>query len=372
MAAPAGTQTTYTLTTGIKLDIEDMIHLISPFDTPLIGGFGADNLSHLSNFPVYEKMYQWMDETLLTPRTTLAVAMLSTDTTMSVATGTGVNFQAGDLVLVDNEYMQVTGTASTDVLDVSRAFSGVAAAHVLNDPVIGVGSVLPEGTDAGAAVAIDRVNRYNMTQIFGPRTVQVSGSENAVQKYGLTGTEFDHQVANRIKELAIMMEQAVLYGVRTENTGSNIRSMGGMAFYITTNVDSTTTSINDATFLQQVQNCFDAGGHPDRALAGSQQKKQLSSINSSEIRYEQTTNARGQAVRSYLTDFGEIGIVLDRWVRPSNLFLFSREQAGIGNFRPLQFEALAKTGDSSKGMIVAEKTFEFSTQTHAAMFTALT
>ena len=375
MASPVGTSTTYTLSTGIKLDIEDMIYMISPYDTPLIGGFGADGLTHLASEPVFEKMAQWLDETLLTPRTSLASTANTADAFIYVTTGTGVNFQTGDLLLMAGgvEYVQVTGAGITvDTLAVTRAFSGTAVLQSVNTPVTGVGQVLPEGSDAQAAVAIDRNNRYNMTEIFGPRTIQVSGSENAVQKYGLTGTEFDHQVANRIKEAGITMEQAVLYGTRTENTGTGVRSMGGMLYYISSNVDSTTTSLTETALLTQLQACFDAGGNPDRIVVGSKQKRNISAINSSEIRYVQATNVRGQKIDTYESDFGMISIVLDRWVRPSDLFIFAREQAVLGTLRPMQFEALAKTGDSTKAMIVAEKTLKFHMQSHAAMFTALT
>ncbi len=374
MATPVGTVTTYQLTTGIKLDIEDMIYLISPFDTPLIGGFGADGLSHLSSKPAFEKMVQWLDETLLTPRTTLASTANTADTAIYVAAGTGINFQTGDLLLLQTgEYVQVAGAGATvDTLSVVRAFSGTAALQPVATPVVGTGMTLPEGTDAQAATAIDRANRYNMTQIFGPRTIQVSGSENSVQKYGLTGTEFDHQAANRVKEIGIAMEQTVLYGVRTENPTAGVRSMGGMFYYITANVDSATTVITEAALLTQLQNCYNAGGSPDRILVGPKQKQNLSAINASQIRYTETTNVRGERVDTYISDFGTQSLILERWARNSEMFIFSREQAVLSTLRPLQFEALAKTGDSTKGMIVAEKTLEFHMQSHAAMFTALT
>lgn len=373
MAVPVGTATTYSLTVGVKLDIEDMIYLVSPYDTPLLGGYGADGRSALSQDTCFEKMVQWLDETLLTPRSVNASTTLSTDTTIYLETGTGVNFQTGDLLVMGSEYILVNGPGTTaDTILVTRAFSGTAAQYSPETPVVGVGQAMAEGGDAGSAVMIDRQNRYNMTQIFGPRVVQVSGSENAVQKYGLTGTEFDHQVANRVKEIAIMLEQAILYGTRTENSSTGIRTMGGITNFVTTNVDNTTTLITETALLNQLQACYDAGGFPDRLVTGSKQKRNLSAINEGQIRYVQDTNVRGQKVERYESDFGSISLVLDRWCRTSDLFIFGRDQATVKTLRPLQFEPLAKTGDSTKGQILAEKTFEFRTQSHAALFNALT
>src|ERR1019366_10758636 len=62
--------TTYDLTTGVKLDIEDAIWLISPFDVPLQGAMGADGRVSLAQASCFEKKVEWLDETLLTPRTT--------------------------------------------------------------------------------------------------------------------------------------------------------------------------------------------------------------------------------------------------------------------------------------------------------------
>ena len=68
-----GKTTTYDLTTGLYLDIEPLIQILSPFDTPLLGLYGADGRSALANGPAFEKKVEWLDETLLTPRTTVAV-----------------------------------------------------------------------------------------------------------------------------------------------------------------------------------------------------------------------------------------------------------------------------------------------------------
>ena len=383
--APSGTYTSYDLTVGVKLNVENVIWTISPFDVPLQGTMGADGRTALSSDTCFEKKIEWLDELLLTASSSTVTNVATADTFITVSTA-GNNagafqYKVGDVLLVDSEYMIVTAYGTTSgTLVVTKGFGGsTSTIHTTGSLVKGVGQALAEGSDAGTARAIDRVNRNNYTQIFGPVPVQVSGSENAVQKYGLTGTEFDHQVANRLKETFVDLEQALLYGTQYESSTLNARTMGGFTNYITTNVDSTTTTVSESALLTQLQACFDAGGSPDRIVVGSKQKQALSGLagggngNSTPlIRYTQDTNIRGQVVDYYDSDFGRQMIVLDRWCRKSDLFVFNRDQATIATLRPFTFEMLAKTGDSTKGQIVGEKSLWFRKQQHAARFSALT
>jgi hypothetical protein len=336
---------------------------------------GADGRTALSVSNVTEKKIEWLDEQLLTPKTTLAAQVVTTtQTTIQVAAGTGVNFQTGDVLQIGTEQVQVTAYGTTaDYLVISRGFNSTTpVSFVTSEVVIGIGSALAEGSAPPAARAVDRVDRFNYTQIFGPVAVQVSGTEQVVQKYGLVGTEFDHQVANRIKEQSISVEQAILNGIPSAGSATVGRTMGGFAYYITTNVDSATTTLTDAAFMVQMQACFDAGGNPDRFVVGSKQKRVISALDSTNIRYQQATNTRGQVVEFYDTDYGRVSIILDRWALTNQGFLFSREQATLATLRPMQFEMLAKTGDSVQGQVVAERSLRFRRQSHAAYFNALT
>lgn len=368
---PTGTFTTYDLTVGTKLDVEDMIWTITPDDVPLLGTQGADGRTALSEEEIFEVKYEWLDEVLLVPRSTVAATIATADTYITVASGMQANFQTGDVLRVDSgsnaEGMLVTGYGTTtDTLTVTREFNTASAIqHVPGVVVIGTGQANPEGSDAGIGRAVDRNDRYNYSQILGPTVVQVSGTENAVAKYGLRSTEFDHQVSNRIRETFVSLEQAILYGTRFQDTGSKVRTMGGMAYYIQTNVDSTSTQVSDTTLLGNLKAVYDAGGLVDRLVMGSKQKQAASQINVSDIRYAQDTNIRGQKVDYYDSDFGRGLLILDRWCDPHDIFGFSREQASVCTLRPIAFEMLAKTGDSMKGQVIGEKGFMFRRESHA-------
>ena len=367
--------TTFDLDVGLYLDIESQLALLSPFDIPYQGGQGADGKSALTTGSVFEKEYAWLDEELLTPRSTLEEAGFDNiETDLTVATGHGARFGIGDLIVLEAEEMRVTAVAG-DVLTVTRGVAGTsAAAHAQGVDVVGVGKALPEGSDPEDPRFIDRVRRFNYTEIFGPEAVRTSATEQVVKKYGIEGTtEHDHQVANRLKEIAIGVEQALALGRRFEDTGANWRGMGGLAEFNTVNVDSSTATLTETALLDALQLTFEQGGMPDRATVSPKQKRTASAFNTAiQIRVDRLDNGRGQVVESFDSDFGRISLLLNRWYRDSDVDIFAREQAEIVTLRPIVYETLAKTGDSVHGQVVGEKGFKFRRASHAFRFTALT
>src|ERR1700730_2944859 len=104
-----GRVSTYDLTVGVKLKVEDMIWLISPFDVPLLGTNGADGRTTLSSDTCFEKKVEWLDGTLLTPRSAIGTpAVVTADTYITVTAGDQLKFQTTDILLVESEYMRVT------------------------------------------------------------------------------------------------------------------------------------------------------------------------------------------------------------------------------------------------------------------------
>jgi len=375
--ANPGIATTYDLTIGVIVDIEDMIHMISPFDVPLQGQQGADGSTAVSMGTCFEKKVEWLDEEILTPKSSLAANATTGQTTLTVAAGHQLRFSTGDVVLVKNstnERLLVTDYNSTNQIVVTRAFSTTTADNIATGvSLLVLGQALPEGSDPEEARAVDRGIRDNVTQIFGPTQVSVSGTENVVRKYGLSGTtEFDHQAGNRTKEQYIQIEQAVLYGKKFES--SPRRTMGGLTEYITTLNNTSSTQLTETNLLDQLQNAFDNGGSPDRLVVGAKQKRFASNNWTTALTLNATRveAGRGYVVEYFDSDFGRISVLLDRWVNTSDAFGFSRDQVELTTLRPMQFEMLAKTGDSIKGQILCEKTAKVRRQQHAFRFSALT
>lgn len=395
-SAPKGTNT-YDLTVGIQLDIEPMIQFLTPHEVPLQGGYGADPRLALPTGGAFEKKVEWLDETILTPRSTLGASLAgSTNTVVDIvlATGDRPKFTTGDILLVQSlttaatqEYVRVTGYSATtaDDLLVTREYnSSTLSTFVTGATVLGLGTNLAEGSDPNSGRYIDRANRYNVTQIFGPYAVETSESDEAVTKYGIS-SEFDHQIMLAVNNAAISIDQALLYGTRLEDTSNKRRTMGGFTYYITSangsTINSTDTSLTETAELTQLQACYDLGGRPDTLMVNSKGKRSISATwvtiagvataGLGQVNLNRTDTARGTIVHTYESDFGAINILLNRYLNVNDAINFERDQAEIATLRGLTFEMLGKTGDARKGMVVAEKSLRFRRARHAARFTAL-
>ena len=381
---PTGVGTTYDLTVGVKLDFEDFIYILTPTDVPLQGTFNGTAVpagpqrSILGSESASEKKVEWSEETLLTPRTTLGATALTADTFIVVASGDQTKFATGDLILIGTEYLRVTdyGT-TTDSLVVTRAYAGSTAAQQANaSDVVGVGTALNEGSDPSAARFKDRSALYNLTEIFGPYKISISGTEEVVQKYGVT-SEFNKQVANRLRELYVAIEQATLYGYRYEDSANKRRMMGGLVYYIASNVDSATTSITEAKLLDQLQNSYNNGGVIDTVVANAKQKRNISAFGTAtptnfRVNINNSDRVRGQVVSTYESDFGSADIVLDRHVRTADLFGIDRQYVSYAKLRPTHAEILAKTGDAMNAQVLDERALKVRMEKRHFRFSALT
>lgn len=365
---------TYNQTSGVPRWFDPVISMLDPSDVPLLGQQTMDGRSVLAKIPVDQKKPEWHDDTLLNQRDALNGSITSAAT--SVTVDNGQKFQVGSLLKVDDEAMRVT-SVSTNTLTVTRAYGDTtAASHADNDVVVGLGLTLAEGSDPEDFRGVDRTERHNFTEIFGPYKIQVSGTQQVVPRWGVPN-EFDYQTAKYFKQIGVEIEQAILYGERENDTSNNWRSMGGLTYYITSangaSVDTSTTTLTEAKLLDLLQGIYDNGGRADRVASGSKQKRTISAFNTNiTVNVNQGDSRRGVVVDFFDSDFGTTFVVLDRWVRTEDLFVFPRDNIMLATLRPVQFEPLAKTGDSIKGQVLCEKSLIVKAAKHTGRFTALT
>jgi hypothetical protein len=380
---PTGLVSSYDLTVGVKVNMDEAIYVLSPLDSPMLTGMDADGLSIIGSAPTDEVQFEWMDEQLLIPRSTLGASLVTATTEIVLASAADrLKFSTGDairLVLAsgaaNDEIIRVTGysvTTATTLL-VTRALVGTAlGTYTTGAAVIGLGPALAEGSDPEAARSQDRVQNTNVTQIFGPTLVHLSETEKLVAKYGVSN-EMARQLYNRTRENAISREQAFLYGARYNSTTTEIRTTGGLNYFITTNVNSTSTNLTVATVQSLQQLAFDQGGVWDRLMANPKSFDTLNDpLNTNHVRMELTETSRGRMpTMQIFTEFGPVLGVRNRWVYQGHAFGFSRENVVRRVLRPLTAEPLAKTGDSTKLQIVCEEGLEVKGEEHMGKFTFL-
>ena len=380
-----GKVTSYDLAVGVKINMDELIYMISPTDSPFINGIGTDGRQLLGSSPVDQQEFKWMDEELLIPRATVtdtgAAGAGATDVTVS--TSDIYKFQVDDLITIGEadaavnaavkRVTHVNNTAGVLTLADwanSDAWPATTAAHA--DTVICVGTALVEGSDPGEARSADRTIRTNCTQIFGPTPIHMSRSEQQVTRYGVSD-EFAKQVYGRSVENVITREQAYLYGQYNNDTSNKRRSTGGLNYHITSNTDtSTTLTVSALEALQQ--KCYNAGGMPDLLIANPASFATLNAVgDSGRVRTVIDDPRRGRVpVSSVFTEFGETQMLRNRWCHAETAFLISKDGISRRVMQPLVVEALAKTGDSDKVQIVCEEGLQVKGEQHMGKFTNLT
>lgn len=379
MATPiSGTVTSYALTTGAKINMDELIYMLSPMDLPTTLGVDAQGSMVLRSAPVDQIQFYWMDEEILTPRVALAASATTGTTGLTVATGEALRFATGDIARIIkstglNEVVKITGVSNATVT-VTRGYQSTTATDlVTGDMVIGIGTALAEGSDPADFRSRDRDSRSNYTEIFGPYKIAMSRTEQLVSKYGVN-SEWAKQTFNRMRELHIHREQAFIYGHSFNDTSNKMRGTGGLVNYLTTNVDSTSTELTIAAISAQQQTCFNAGDVPLVLMCNPASLADLNDLeNTSRVRTVETDSRRGrQRVEVIDTEFGTTTIIRNRWVHPHNAFLLKPEGCIRRVMSPVMYEALAKTGDADNAMIVGEEGFEIKGQQHMARFSKLT
>lgn len=369
MAIQVGRLSTYESTVGVKLDIEDAIYMIDPFDVPLLGTYGSDKGSVLGSEDTTQTKIEWLEDELVPAQDLVNAAIVTADT---VFTMTNRNrFKTNDLLRIDNEFVRIVGYGTTaETLIVSRAWGSTAVSHADQSTALILGTVPVEGDDPQPGLSTERTNPFNYTQIYQDE-VEITRSNEKEQKYGVS-SEATYQMGKRLREAAIKLERNLILGVRNEDLTTNRRSHGGLDYFITTNVDSTTTIITEALLMDQMQAVFNAGGNPDILVVGGVQKRKISAFDRSSVVLARDDNVRGAVVDYIDGDFGRMYIVLDRWVPTRFAFGLEKQYISMVWFDRWFTEPLAKTGDRQQWQVVGEGSMKVKNEKAHFKFTALT
>ena len=246
---------------------------------------------------------------------------------------------------------------------------------------------LVEGADAGAATDSPTVRVGNYTQIQG-KVVHISGTLDTVDKAGRK-TETAYQLAKAGQELKRDMEKTVLGNVaKSAGNASTARLLGSIQTWLGTNfvtmtdgvapvgsngtaartAGATTAAFTEAKLKTLVKSCFDNGGNPTMLIVPPTQKQAVSEfagIAVNRVTASPTKQATIVAAADvYLSDFGMISIVPDRFMTPDDgadgeqAILIDPAMVSIATLRPFQSNLLAKTGDSEKHQMIVEYTLQ--------------
>lgn len=248
-----------------------------------------------------------------------------------------------------------------------------------------------EGADATYGSVPPTTVLSNYCQIS-RKTLMVSKTADAVRKYG-RAEEFAYQLAKRGKELKRDIETRMAQNGQSSAGTSTAAARAAAGFeaqcyenYVlpTTSSAGTTSAFTGGLFLaptdgtatgagatlteahlkSALQAAWEEGGDPSLILMPAKQKAVAASFSgATSFAGNQVTvskNAQGVvmgAVDLYRSDFGMHTIKLSRYMRSRNVFCIDPEYMSLAWLRPIKYEDLAKTGDSTKGMLIGEWTF---------------
>jgi hypothetical protein len=305
MTAPTGTYTVFDTSStrgGLREDLSDMIYNISPTDTPL--------MSTLAKSKATAVYHEWQTDSLAAATT---------------------------------------------------------------------GNALVEGDDAIATTASPTFRIGNYTQIVG-KTIQVSGTLEAVDKAGRK-SEKAYQLAKASSEIKRDIE-AILFANqgKTAGSSSSARKMGSMLSWLVSNTsfgtsgadpatagtstrsDGTTRTFTEDILKEIIREAYINGGNPKVLFVSPIGKQKTSTFAGiAAQRYQAPSDAPTTIIGAadvYLSDFGSISVVPDRFMRTRDAIVVDPEYAALAYLRPFQTIELAKTGDSEKTQLIAELTLE--------------
>ncbi len=253
-----------------------------------------------------------------------------------------------------------------------------------------------EGDEATMDAAVPTVRMGNYTQIA-DKTATVSGTTEAVNRAG-RGREMAYQMAKKSAELKRDMENAIcgLNNARVAGNATTARELASIESFIYTNdsfgggsgasptgqgASSGTTARTDGDqraftedLLKDVlQLCWTAGGEPDVLMVGAFNKRVASTFTGGATKFDKTEDKKLTAsVDVYVSDFGEIKIVPNRFSRSRSGFVLQMDKWKIPMLRPYMTKDLARTGDTEKKQIIVEYTLQSCNEAASGLIADLT
>jgi len=164
--------------------------------------------------------------------------------------------------------------------------------------------------------------------------------------------------ARKMSSLLSFIKTNSSVGAGTTTAGADPTTIG-----VSARVDADTTRTFTETMLKEVvREVFTSGGTPSVLFVSPALKQTVSAFTGlAATRYQAPVSGQATILAGadiYQSDFGQISIVPNRFMRTRDALLLDPEYAALAYLRPFQTIELAKAGDSDKTQILAELTLE--------------
>ncbi len=308
MANPVGTFQTYQAV-GNREDLSDMIHNISPTDTPFT--------SMAKKAKATNKLHNWQKDSL---RAASANAQVEGDTPSNTTVVPTVNLF--NTTQISSYAFNISGT--------QQAMNPAGRADELAYQLVKYGKELK-------------------------RDIEKNLTGNTAYAAGTSGTA----------RVTASLEAWIASNWTTMSSPTSAASPGFSTTGTIAATDATIqVTVSEANVKAVIGQCWEDGGKPDVIMVGKYNKQKLSQFTGL---VGMTNNifqkASGQAtliaaVDAYQSDFGALKIVPNRFSRDRTVSILDMEYWAVAYLRPFQSFPLAKVGDSDQRMILAEYSLE--------------
>lgn len=223
-----------------------------------------------------------------------------------------------------------------------------------------------EGSETTEFQASARRELNNVLEIF-KKGASISGSAQA-----MNAGQLAQEVNDRLLELKIQMERKLINGVKDDGSTSGIRKMSGLIqFADNENAVDVTGEVTEDTVKAIARKLWeqDLAEGNIYAFVNADIKEQVDAIYKDRYNYNHVTTNFGALVDTVNTNFGVVNWVLSKHVPANQIVAFNDNYVDLAYLREPAFEPLAKTGDSTKGQVVAEATLKVASPKGVAIAT---
>jgi hypothetical protein len=236
-----------------------------------------------------------------------------------------------------------------------------------------------EGDDVSSFDSVTATVRLQNYAQIARKTIILSNTEEVVNKAGRR-SELAYQIAKRGAELKRDQEFTMLNSaVAAAGNTTTARTTASLQAFIKTNTDKQTNGVdpsyttlpnsartdgNVRTFTETIlknviQKVWTAGGTPKILMCGPVNKQRVSGFSGiASSRFNIDGGAKPAtligAVDIYVSDFGNVQVIANRFQRERDAWVLDPEYAKMAVLRPYQQVELAKTGDAEKRMLLIE------------------
>lgn len=236
-----------------------------------------------------------------------------------------------------------------------------------------------EGDDVASFDAVTPTVRLQNYAQISRKTIVLSATEEVVNKAGRK-SELAYQIAKRGAELKRDQEFSMLNGaIAVAGNTTTARATASLQAFLKTNYDMQTNGANPSyttlpnsartdgnvrtfteTILKNViQQVWTSGGTPKILMTGPVNKQRVSGFAGiASSRFNIDGGARPATIVGaadiYVSDFGNVQVVPNRFQRERDAFVIDPDYAKMTVLRPYQQVELAKTGDAEKRMLIVE------------------